>query len=80
MSGGGSCCTVCKIAKLLAGIGALNWGLIALFQLDLVDRLLGSMPAAAHIVYILVGIAGLLTLLSFFKVCPCQKGGCEPKK
>lgn len=80
MSGGGGCCAVCKIAKLLAGIGALNWGLVALFQLDLVARLLGEMSGASKVVYILIGVAGLLTLLSFAKVCPCCKqGSCEKK-
>ena len=28
-------CVVCKIVALLAGIGAINWGLVAFFQLDL---------------------------------------------
>ena len=79
MAGSGSSCGICKVAKLLAGIGALNWGLVAIWQVDLVSRLLG-MGRASKIVYILIGVAGLLTLVSLAKCCPCQKGGCETKK
>ena len=57
-------CLVCKIATVLAGIGALNWGLVALFDLDLVATLLGSMPTVAKIVYMLVGVSGFLILAS----------------
>lgn len=64
-------CGVCKILSLLVGLGALNWGLVALFQFNLVDRLLGSVPAVAKAVYILIGLAGLATLGSFVKQCPC---------
>ena len=47
------------IALVLVIIGAINWGLVGLFQLDLVAKLLGSIPIVAKIVYILVGLAGL---------------------
>ncbi len=77
----GACCGVCKIVGLLVGIGALNWGLVALFQLDLVAKLLGTMTGPAKAVYVLIGIAGLLKLVSFVKPCPCGKEGkCETKK
>ncbi|OGW83618.1 MAG: hypothetical protein A2Z83_04995 [Omnitrophica bacterium GWA2_52_8] len=64
-------CPICKIVKLLAGIGALNWGLVALFNVNLVTTLLGDMTTPAKIVYILVGISGLMTLVTFIKQCPC---------
>ena len=73
MTGGKECCGVCKIVGLLVAVGALNWGLVGLFQVDLVATLLGAMSTAARAVYILIGIAGVLKLLSLLKVCPCQK-------
>lgn len=69
---GGKDCGVCKIVGLLVAIGALNWGLVGLFQFDLVAKLLG-MGAAARAVYVLIGVAGVLKLLSLLKACPCQK-------
>ncbi|WP_139892851.1 DUF378 domain-containing protein [Bacillus sp. D386] len=49
-----------KIALVLTIIGAINWGLIGLFQFDLVATLFGGQDAIlSRIVYALVGIAGL---------------------
>ena len=79
MAGGGSCCAVCKVVKVVAGIGALNWGLVALWQVDLVTKLLG-MGRASRIVYILIGLSGLITLISCVVCCPCKKGGSDCKK
>ncbi len=48
-----------KIALVLIIIGAINWGLIALFNLDLVALLFGEMTVLSRIVYGLVGLSGL---------------------
>ena len=72
MKAGGNC-IVCKLATLLAGLGALNWGLLALFQLDLVTKIFGGMTTASKVVYIVIGIAGLLKLISLVVCCPCCK-------
>lgn len=65
-------CIVCKIISALVIIGALNWGLVGAFNFNLVSMLLG-MGLLARIVYILVGVAGVMELLKCFKMCPCQK-------
>lgn len=67
-------CIVCKVVTLLGGIGALNWGLTASFNFNLVTATLGDMTMPAKIVYILVGVSGLILILSLFKACPaCNK-------
>ena len=48
-----------KIALLLVIIGAINWGLIGIFNFNLVSTLFGDMSIISRIVYILVGISGL---------------------
>ena len=48
-----------KIALILIIIGALNWGLIALFNFDLVATIFGDMTIISRIVYGLVGLSGL---------------------
>ena len=72
---GSSCgkCPVCKLSGLLVVLGALNWGLVGAFDMDLVQQLLGSQPTAAKVAYILIGISGILVILQCFKCCPCQK-------
>jgi uncharacterized membrane protein YuzA (DUF378 family) len=44
---------------VLLVVGGLNWGLVGLFNFDLVAAIFGSMSALSRIVYILVGISGL---------------------
>ena len=46
-------------ALTIALIGAINWGLIAIFNFDLVAAIFGDMTVMARIVYGLVGISGL---------------------
>ncbi len=53
-------------AVVLAAIGAINWGL-AVFNFNLVNAVLGSIPALETTVYGLVGLAGLWTLYVAFK-------------
>ena len=48
-------------------IGAVNWGLVGLFQFDLVATLFGGQDALlARIVYIAVGASGLYQLVPLF--------------
>ncbi len=68
-------CIVCKLVCLLVIVGALNWGAIGLFNLNFVHQLVGNIPKAERIIYILVGLAGLLKVVSCFKPCPC--GACK---
>ena len=47
------------IALLLVIIGALNWGLVGIFNLDLVDYLFNGVMIVARILYVLVGLSGI---------------------
>ena len=61
------------IALVLAVIGALNWGLVGLFQFDLVAALFGGPDAAlARVVYILVGIAGVVLAATSSAAAPAR--------
>jgi uncharacterized membrane protein YuzA (DUF378 family) len=55
------------ITQLLVIIGGLNWGLVGLFNFDLVAALFGEMSAVSRLVYILVGASALWQLIPFFK-------------
>ena len=47
------------IAIILVIIGGLNWGLVGVAGIDLVDLILGSIPILARVVYIVVGLAAI---------------------
>ena len=55
-------------ALTLVIIGAVNWGLIEIFKLDLVNLLFGNMSWLSRIIYILVGLAGLYVLSLYGRV------------
>jgi uncharacterized membrane protein YuzA (DUF378 family) len=56
----------------IAIIGALNWGLVGLLQVNLVEQIAGS--AAARWIYGLVGLSGIALLVSYFYICPvCRR-------
>lgn len=56
-----------SIFLTLVIIGAINWGLVGLFKLDVVASLFGgSASALSRIIYTLVGIAGIWAF-TFFK-------------
>lgn len=63
-----------KTAMVLAAIGAINWGLVAMksfsaitYDWDLVALLLGSIPWLAAVVYLLVGLSGIWVLVKAFQ-------------
>ena len=56
------------LSLILIIIGALNWGLIGLFQFDLVAALFGGMTGViSRVVYTLVGLAGLWGITLLFR-------------
>lgn len=54
--------TLQKACLVVTIIGAINWGLIGLFDFNLVDTLFGVDSMLSNIVYILVGICGLVNI------------------
>jgi uncharacterized membrane protein YuzA (DUF378 family) len=56
-----------NIAFILVVVGAINWGLVGIFNFDLVAFLLGSMSVLARIVYALVGVSGIYMIVNASK-------------
>ena len=54
--------TLQKACLVVTIIGAINWGLIGLFDFNLVETLFGIDSMLSNIVYILVGICGLVNI------------------
>ena len=55
-----------KICLVLIIIGAINWGLVGIFNFNLVDAIFGAMSVISRIIYILVGISGLWAIKLLF--------------
>lgn len=50
-----------NISYILVLVGALNWGLVGLFDFDLVAKIFGEMSTLSRIVYILVGLSAIIS-------------------
>ncbi|MBO4306588.1 MAG: DUF378 domain-containing protein [Clostridia bacterium] len=56
------------LALILIVIGALNWGLIGIFQFDLVAAIFGGMSGVlSRIIYTVVGLAGVWGITMLFR-------------
>lgn len=57
-----------RVSLLLTILGAINWGLVALFQFDLVAYLFGGSAAVvSRILYGIIGLAGLWCISLLFR-------------
>lgn len=54
--------TLFKTTLVLSIIGCINWGLVGLFNFNLVEYLLGDGSLLTRIVYVLVMISGLINI------------------
>lgn len=55
------------IAYVLVLIGAINWGLVGVMDVDLVALIFGEMTVFSRIIYSIVGISGIILLLTTYK-------------
>jgi uncharacterized membrane protein YuzA (DUF378 family) len=53
--------TLYRIALIIVIIGAINWGMIGIFNINLVSLLFGEDTFLTNFVYALVGICGLVS-------------------
>jgi uncharacterized membrane protein YuzA (DUF378 family) len=61
-----------KITLLLLIVGGLNWGMVGLFDFDLVAAIFGDMSVISRIVYVLVGVSALAQIVPLVMGDPRQ--------
>jgi uncharacterized membrane protein YuzA (DUF378 family) len=64
--------SVHMVACMLLWIGGLNWGLVGLFNFNLVEAIFGSWPMVVTLIYVLVGASAVYvaaTHMSDCKIC-----------
>ena len=54
--------TLYKMALVISIIGCINWGLVGIFNFNLVEYLFGDESMLTRIVYILVLLSGLVNI------------------
>ncbi len=56
------------IVIVLVIIGGLNWGLVGVFQWNLVEKIFGNWPVLVRIVYDLVGLSAIYMIFTSAKM------------
>lgn len=56
------------VCLILIIIGAVNWGFIGFFNLDFISLIFGNMSMITRIIFAVVGIAGIYSLVLFWKL------------
>lgn len=56
------------VSLILIIVGAVNWGLIGFFNLDVISAIFGNMSMITRIIFAVVGIAGIYSLVLFWKL------------
>lgn len=54
--------TMQKVLLAITIVGAVNWGLIGIMDINVVSSLFGNMTFFTRVVYTLVGICGLINI------------------
>ncbi len=70
------------LAYALTLIGALNWGLVGLFDFNLVAQIFGNMTIMSRIIYSLVGLSAIASGYFMYncdkhKIESCEYGHCS---
>jgi len=55
------------ITLVLLIVGGLNWGLVGLFDFNLVSAIFGDMTLLSRIIYVLVGISALWQIIPLLR-------------
>ena len=58
------------ITLVLLIVGGLNWGLVGLFDFDLVAAIFGPMSPLSRVVYVLVGLSALWQIVALARPIP----------
>jgi uncharacterized membrane protein YuzA (DUF378 family) len=55
------------LTLVLLIVGGLNWGLVGLFDFNLVSAIFGDMTLLSRIIYVLVGISALWQIMPLLR-------------
>ena len=61
------------VAMALLIIGGLNWGMVGLFEVDMVATLFGPGSPLSRVIYVLVGVAALYSVYTTAKMAGSKR-------
>lgn len=67
------------VSFALVVVGAINWGLVGLFDFNLVELVFGAVPWLERLIYVLVGVAGVVLIFTHKTDCRVCAGAAVAK-
>jgi uncharacterized protein len=61
------------LAMALLIVGGLNWALVGLFEVNMIDTIFGPGSPAARLIYVVVGLAALYSLVTVVKMARARR-------
>ncbi len=58
----------------IAIIGAINWGLVGFFKIDLVNMIFGNITIISRVIYAVIGLCGLYLVSLYGRVSNALNG------
>ena len=55
-----------KICLVLSILGGINWGLVGLFDFNLVTAITGDLNMGARVIYVIIDLASIIKILLLF--------------
>lgn len=55
-----------KICLVLSILGGINWGLVGLFDFNLVTTITGGMNMISRVIYVIIAVASIFNILLLF--------------
>jgi len=68
-----------QIAHLLLWVGGVNWGLVGLFNLDLVQAIFGP-SSISQLLYLLIGVSAVFAFVTHKDTCEVCKAKSRKRK
>lgn len=61
------------VVVILLIIGGLVWGLLGLFNFNLVEMIFGQLPILVRVIYVLFGVAAVFQIFQWKAIQNCMK-------
>lgn len=54
------------IAQILLIVGAINWGMVGLFDVDIISSVFGDFTGLTRLIFVVIGFAAFFRVLGLF--------------
>ena len=65
------------VANILVLVGASKLSIVGAMEMNVIETALSGMPAVVRVLYVLIGLAGVMMVIGMAKGKCCKRGSCS---